>query len=211
MEIIYLDEVDSTQKYLKNHININGYTHDIAVVTTNQTAGIGSRDNSWQSVSGNLSFSFTQHMSNLPNDLNLQSASIYFSFLFKNILVAKGSKLWLKWPNDLYVGDKKIGGIITHLVDNILYCGIGVNLYYTNHNYGFLDIEIDINEILEEYFMILNKHISWKEVFSLYKIEYEISKSFQATLINQKISLKDSQLLDDGSILIDNKKVYSLR
>lgn len=108
MEIIYLDEVDSTQKYLKNHINLNGYTHDIAVVTTNQTDGIGSRDNKWHSKKGNLCFSFTQHISNLPKDLHMQSASIYFSFLLKKLLKQHKSEIWLKWPNDFYIGEKKL-------------------------------------------------------------------------------------------------------
>jgi len=211
LEIIYLEEVDSTQKFLKNHINTKGYTHDIAVVTTNQTNGIGSRDNVWNSKKGNLCFSFTQHIKNLPNDLNLQSASIYYSFLLKNLLKEHKSEIWLKWPNDFYIAEKKIGGTITHLVNDVLYCGIGLNLSYIDDSYGYLDIEININEILQEYFTILLKSISWKEIFSLYKIEYELSKKFQATLKNQKISLLDSELCEDGSILIENQKVYSLR
>ncbi len=211
MEIIYLEEVDSTQKFLKNHINTNGYTHDIAVVTTNQTNGIGSRDNIWNSKNGNLCFSFIQHTSNLPKDLNLQSASIYYSFLLKNLLKEHKSEIWLKWPNDFYIAEKKIGGTITHLVNGVLYCGIGLNLSHIHDDYGYLDIEININEILKEYFTILSKSISWKEIFSLYKIEYELSKKFQATLKNQKISLLDSELCEDGSILIENQKVYSLR
>jgi BirA family biotin operon repressor/biotin-[acetyl-CoA-carboxylase] ligase len=211
LEIIYLEEVDSTQKFLKNHINTKGYTHDIAVVTTNQTNGIGSRDNVWNSKNGNLCFSFTQHTSNLPNDLNLQSASIYYSFLLKNLLKEHKSEIWLKWPNDFYILEKKIGGTITHLVNDVLYCGIGLNLSHIDDDYGYLDIDININEILQEYFTILLKSISWKEIFSLYKIEYELSKKFQATLKNQKISLLDSELCEDGSILIENQKVYSLR
>ncbi|MEW6552426.1 MAG: biotin--[acetyl-CoA-carboxylase] ligase [Campylobacterota bacterium] len=211
MEIIYLEEVDSTQKFLKNHINTNGYTHDIAVVTTNQTNGIGSRDNIWNSKNGNLCFSFTQHTLNLPKDLNLQSASIYYSFLLKNLLKEHKSEIWLKWPNDFYIAEKKIGGTITHLVNDVLYCGIGLNLSLIHDDYGYLDIDININEILDEYFTILSKSVSWKEIFSLYKIEYELSKKFQATLKNQKISLLDSELCEDGSILIENQKVYSLR
>lgn len=211
MEIIYLEEVDSTQKFLKNHINTNGYTHDIAVVTTNQTNGIGSRDNIWNSKNGNLCFSFTQHTLNLPKDLNLQSASIYYSFLLKNLLKEHKSEIWLKWPNDFYIAEKKIGGTITHLVNDVLYCGIGLNLSPIHDDYGYLDIDININEILDEYFTILSKSVSWKEIFSLYKIEYELSKKFQATLKNQKISLLDSELCEDGSILIENQKVYSLR
>ncbi|MEJ5167639.1 MAG: biotin--[acetyl-CoA-carboxylase] ligase, partial [Arcobacteraceae bacterium] len=156
-------------------------------------------------------FSFTQHTLNLPKDLNLQSASIYYSFLLKNLLKEHKSEIWLKWPNDFYIAEKKIGGTITHLVNDVLYCGIGLNLSPIHDDYGYLDIDININEILDAYFTILSKSISWKEIFSLYKIEYELSKKFQATLKNQKISLLDSELCEDGSILIENQKVYSLR
>ena len=56
MEIIFLKEVDSTHKYLKTLISENGFTKPLAIVTTNQTNGIGSRDNSWNGIMGNLFF-----------------------------------------------------------------------------------------------------------------------------------------------------------
>ncbi|QOG11769.1 biotin--[acetyl-CoA-carboxylase] ligase [Arcobacter sp. FWKO B] len=211
MEIIYLEEVDSTQLYLKELISKNSLYQDIAVVSLNQTKGIGSRNNFWSSTKGNLSFSFTKSTSNLPSDLKLQSASIYFSFLLKELFSNKGSQIWLKWPNDFYIGTKKIGGTITNLVDDVLVCGIGINIEEISDEYGVLDIKIDILETLNEYFSILENKIPWKEIFSLYKIEYELSKNFQVTLKNRKISLRDSILCEDGSIVLENEKVYSLR
>lgn len=222
MEIIYLESVDSTQTYLKEHIKTQGYQKNIAIVTTNQTNGIGSRDNKWESKKGNLFFSFTQTIENLPSDLKLQSASIYFSYLLKNLLFSKNSKVWLKWPNDFYLEEKKIGGTITQLEKDILFCGIGLNLTHICDDYGYLDIDINIENLLGEYFAILTQKISWKQVFSQYKIEYELSKKFQVTLKNQKTSLADSILCEDGSILIANQneasnersiseKVYSSR
>ncbi|MFW3328905.1 biotin--[acetyl-CoA-carboxylase] ligase, partial [Aliarcobacter butzleri] len=55
------------------------------------------------------------------------------------------------------------------------------------------------------------KKISWKQIFSDFKIEFEKSKKFQTTIDNQKISLESAILNDDGSIQINNKKVFSLR
>ena len=34
----------------------------------------------------------------------------------------------IKWPNDFYIDDKKIGGTITNLSGKYVYCGIGTNL-----------------------------------------------------------------------------------
>ncbi|NLO17712.1 MAG: biotin--[acetyl-CoA-carboxylase] ligase [Arcobacter butzleri] len=211
MEIIYLDKVDSTQKYLKEYIKKQNIKSNIAIVTDDQTDGIGSKENSWQGIKGNLYFSFTQHISQLPQDLKLQSASIYFSFLLKEVLKKHNSKVWIKWPNDFYLDNKKIGGTITHLVDDLLYCGIGLNIVPIDESYGCLDIQIDKASILDDYFLSLEEKPSWKKVFSQFRIEYELSRNFKATFKDRKISLADSVLLEDGSILIENEKVYSLR
>ncbi len=211
MEIITLEEVDSTHIYLKEFINNNGYTNPLAVVTKYQTNGIGSRDNSWNGIKGNLFFSFVISKDELPNDLKLESASIYFSFLLKEILLKHQSNVWLKWPNDFYIKNKKIGGTITTFSNNLLLCGIGLNLLKVSEDYGFLDIDIDPKTLLEEYFDLIESKVSWKQIFSNFEIEFKRSKEYQTTINKEKVSLIDAILLDDGSIMIDNKKVYSLR
>lgn len=211
MKTIRLDEVDSTHTYLKNYIKENGYNEPICVVTKLQTAGIGSRGNSWSGKEGNLFFSFVLNKDLLPEDLPIQSASIYFSFLLKNVLKNEGSNVWIKWPNDFYIDDKKIGGTITNISSNLIYCGIGLNLVSVSEQFGKLDIKTDINILLEKYFEILNKRVSWKQIFSDFKIEFENSRKFQATIDNKKISLEKVILKEDGSIELNNKKVFSLR
>ncbi len=211
MEIIYLDNVDSTHTYLKNYIKTNGYIKPLAIVTQNQTNGIGSRDNNWEGMKGNLFFSFVLHKDLLPNDLPLQSASIYFSFLLKIILEKTGSKSWLKWPNDFYNEDKKIGGTITNISGDLMLCGIGLNLLKVDDDFGYLDINIDHEKVLKEYFLLLEKPMSWKMVFSKFKIEFYKNNKFTTNINGKKITLDKSQLLDDGSLLIDGEKAYSLR
>ncbi len=211
MEINYLNEVDSTHKYLKDFIKINKYTKPIAIVTTNQTNGIGSRDNRWIGKEGNLFFSFVINKDTLPIDLPMQSASIYFSFLLKELLSKYHSKIWLKWPNDFYLDDKKIGGTITNLSNNLYYCGIGINLIPTDNKFGYLDIRFNHDSYLEEYFTLLESGISWKQIFSKYLIEFKKSKHMKTTINQQKVSLKNAVLNFDGSISIHNEKVYSLR
>lgn len=56
---------------------------------------------------GNLFFSFVLKRNDLPSDLQIQSASIYFSYILKEVLALEGSKIWLKWPNDFYIDNKK--------------------------------------------------------------------------------------------------------
>ncbi|MCG3712597.1 biotin--[acetyl-CoA-carboxylase] ligase [Aliarcobacter butzleri] len=211
MKIIRLDEVDSTHKYLKEYILKNEYTSPLCIVTDLQTQGIGSRGNSWIGKKGNLFFSFALDINSLPKDLPLQSTSIYFTYILKNILKDLGSQVWIKWPNDFYIENKKIGGTITSMSKNLIFCGIGLNLLDVEKEYEKLDIKIDVDEVLKNYFFEIEKKISWKQIFSDFKIEFEKSKKFQTTIDNQKISLQSAILNDDGSIQINNKKVFSLR
>ena len=211
MKIIKLNEVSSTHTYLKDYINENSYTEAICVCSDYQTNGIGSRGNSWSGMKGNLFFSFVVSKNDLPNDLPMQSASIYFSYLLKEVLKENNSNIWLKWPNDFYINDKKIGGTITTVSKDLIYCGIGLNLIQVNDDYGKLDIEIDSNDILESYFDKLEIKSSWKQIFKSFKIEFQHSRKFKATIDNEKISLENAILNNDGSIEVNNKKVFSLR
>ncbi len=215
--MIFLESVDSTHTYLKEHIKQNGYIKPYCVVTQYQTKGIGSRDNTWSGIDGNLFFSFVLDKKYLPSDLPIQSSSIYFSYILKIILESGGSKVWLKWPNDFYISDKKIGGTITNLNNNLLYCGIGLNLNFVSPEFGFLDIKIDVKNLLNEYFKRIDEQIQWKHIFSKYSIEFSKSKEYKTTIENDsgecssKVSLKNAVLNNDGSIDIDNKRVFSLR
>jgi len=209
--MIFLESVDSTHTYIKRYISENGYKEPLAIITQNQTNGIGSRDNKWEGKNGNLFFSFVIHQEELPIDLPLQSSSIYFSFFIKEILSDLGSKVFLKWPNDFYLNEKKIGGTITNFSNNLLYCGIGLNLKQFNSSYGGLDIEINLNNFLENYFNLIKKKMKWKKIFSKYRIEFESNRQYTTTINNKKVSLKDALLNEDGSINISNEKVFSLR
>lgn len=211
MKIIRLDEVNSTHTYLKELISKNGYEDAICILTDYQTQGIGSRGNSWTGIKGNLFFSFVIKKDLLPNDLPLQSVSIYVSFILKNMLKDLGSQIWLKWPNDFYIADKKIGGTITSISKDLIYCGIGLNLLDVSDDFGKLDIDINVDDLLKKYFTSIEKKISWKQIFSDFRIDFQLSKKFQTTIDNQKVSLENAMLNEDGSIQVNNKKVFSLR
>ncbi|MDY3203819.1 MAG: biotin--[acetyl-CoA-carboxylase] ligase [Arcobacter sp.] len=211
MKIIRLNEVNSTHTYLKEYIQTIGYVEPLCIVTDYQTNGIGSRGNSWSGKKGNLFFSFVISIDELPEDLPLQTISIYVSYILKSILKNSGSNVWIKWPNDFYINNKKIGGTITNMSKNLVYCGIGLNLLEVEEDFGKLDIKVDIDNLLQNYFLELEKKISWKQIFSDFKIEFQLSKKFQTTIDNQKVSLEQAILNEDGSIQVNNKKVFSLR
>ncbi len=214
MEILYLDEIDSTHLYLINQIKDKKVTPPFAVCAKRQLNGIGSRGNSWHSGEGNLFLSFCVRKDGLDPKLPLQSISIYFSYILKELLNKSGSKVWLKWPNDFYIGDKKAGGTITSVLkDNIIICSIGLNLKSAPKDYAALDIKTDKDILLKSYFLKLKEDIFWKDIFRKYKVEFLQSTkySYYDKSVQKKLSLEGASLQKDGSIILNKKRIYSLR
>jgi len=183
----------------------------IVVVAKEQTKGVGSRDNSWEGGEGNLFFSLAISIDTLPKDLPLSSASIYFSFIMKEVLKEHIEDIWLKWPNDLYYKKLKVGGTITKKIDKTLVCGMGINLKKNSNSFEALELNIDAISLLNSYLSRLERYPSWKQIFSLYRIEFAQSKDFFTHINREYKSLKDATLSEDGSLIIDNKRVYSIR
>jgi len=211
LKIHYFDTLDSTQSYLLHGLKEQKFTPPIAVVADTQSAGIGSRGNSWNSQKGNLFLSFSIEKKDLPEDLALASTSIYFSALLKDVLSEHGSKIWLKWPNDFYLRDKKLGGVITSIVGENVVCGIGLNLQSAPVEFVSLDIAITREKLLNEYFQKIEEKISWKQIFSNFKVEFEKSKEHLTHYKSHTIAMSDCQLNDDGSLMYNNERIYSLR
>lgn len=133
--LITLKEVDSTNTFLKDALSKSTPLLDGTVIMADrQFAGRGQANNSWVSEAGkNLTFSILLKPVFLPLerqfDLNMAISLALNDFLNKFI----PGKAFIKWPNDSYVADKKIGGI---LIENIVQrntikhaiIGIGLNV-----------------------------------------------------------------------------------
>lgn len=104
------------------------------IITGNQTAGRGQRGNQWEAQPGqNLTFSVILQPTFLQANeqfwLNI-AVSLGISDWLSGYV---GDRLKIKWPNDLYIQERKIGGI---LIENTLYgytlawsvVGIGLNI-----------------------------------------------------------------------------------
>ena len=126
-KVIYLEETDSTNRWLAEH----GGDEDVAVWTGFQTAGRGCGKNCWESERGkNLTFSLLCHPAEIPAARQFQ-VSMAASVALRDVLSAYVEDVSIKWPNDLYVGDRKICGILISctLHGNMLRdCIIGIGL-----------------------------------------------------------------------------------
>ena len=157
MTIEFVESCDSTQTQIISNLKLGVIKPPYCLVANSQNNGLGSRGNVWESVSGNIYFSFCVSENALPKDLPTNSVSIYFAFLMKEYLANLGSKIWLKWPNDFYLNDKKIGGVITTKIKDIFVCGMGINLLSSPEFAGILDIKVERNNLMYGFFEMLEK------------------------------------------------------
>lgn len=95
------------------------FRHGDIVLAEEQTAGRGQRGNSWESLPGrNLTFSIVLEPAFLPAECQFYlSETICLGIA--DTLESAGIEARIKWPNDIYIGDRKAAGI---LIENDL-CG----------------------------------------------------------------------------------------
>ncbi|MDD2780126.1 biotin--[acetyl-CoA-carboxylase] ligase [Sulfuricurvum sp.] len=211
MDIHWFESLGSTQSYIIEELKTSRLNAPVCIGTLSQTNGKGSRGNSWIGEEGNLFISLAIERSMLPEDLKLESSSIYFAFLMKELLASMDSKIWLKWPNDFYLYDKKIGGAVTNLIGNSLVCGIGINLMNAPIGFEKLDIKINPYDLTKAYGELFAHLPTWKQIFSNYQIEFENSREFFTHNNNEKVALQKAVLLEDGSLMCDGQRIFSLR
>lgn len=130
MNIIWIDECQSTNSHVASlPLDANG----VVVATRAQTAGRGQKGNAWESEPDkNLTFSVMwEPLGFAPRDQFAISEAVALSVT--DLLSELGLEARVKWPNDIYVGDKKICGIlIEHSIMGLelsrTIAGVGINI-----------------------------------------------------------------------------------
>lgn len=138
----YLDVADSTSRYARDEAvrlwNEAAGKDFVAVVAEYQTAGRGQRGNCWQSQRGeNLLLSIVAR----PGSRLEVSRQFLFSqavaLSLHSAMGRYGIDTRLKWPNDIYAGNRKLAGILMELdfsgrfVEQAV-IGIGLNVNQVN-------------------------------------------------------------------------------
>ena len=131
VKVNWLKEIDSTNS--EAHRRRHEATDFTVWAAEFQTAGRGQRGNTWESAVGeNLTFSILFKPSNFLSTRQFELSQVV-ALGVVGYLATHGIEAKLKCPNDIYVGDKKICGI---LIENVLsgatlsvcIAGIGINL-----------------------------------------------------------------------------------
>jgi len=128
---MYIAQINSTNDYLKNHPDTD------QVYTDYQTAGRGQMGNGWESEPGkNVLVSVRLNHHQLSAHDQWQICEMASVALWQTVApyVPKAEQLTIKWPNDLYYGDRKLAGMLiehtlcgTFVKDSIIGIGLNVN------------------------------------------------------------------------------------
>lgn len=132
-------ETTSTNSFLRDSIVADSNFRFEIAITKHQTAGRGQRDNKWESEYGkNLLFSILAYPSFIPVKCQfILSEAVSLSIIksLKQTIESNLAKeLTVKWPNDIYWKNKKLGGILIendiqgyYLHRSIIGIGLNVN------------------------------------------------------------------------------------
>lgn len=211
-EILYFPEIDSTNVFLKN----NDFPHGTVVLAGSQTAGKGRRGNIWLDKEGE-SLLFSLVLDNSQISINTFTLVLGLAVIKTARKYVPGDILKIKWPNDIILNGKKLGGILCEQEKNKLIVGIGLNIYNTDlegivaswTSFKRENIDIDVNSFFVE---LLLKIEIYYDNFKKYDFQYFINdyRDFCVNL-NKEVYFRNGEELinafakdvsEDGSLLV---------
>ncbi|MFA5584055.1 MAG: biotin--[acetyl-CoA-carboxylase] ligase [Bacteriovoracaceae bacterium] len=184
---IHLDHCDSTQDVLKEQLSLNN-GENLLISCDHQTSGRGRGDHKWTPMPGSLYMSFTVAPSIVPS----------FTAIELSVLVADffdGSKLTLKWPNDIFNHHyKKCAGILIQQSQNQMLAGIGINLFSSVEHFG---------GVFEQNFECNKKSWCWELAKFINENRFKSIQSLKEKWMEKCHHLGDHVMVVDG-----NEKVH---
>ncbi len=144
VDIDLLLNCSSTNDFLSTSSDEIKFGHYVICLAENQTAGRGRRGRTWVSpFAKNICCSISFVLEGGVEVLN--GLSLVVGVAVAKTLEGLGvNDVSLKWPNDVYIGDRKIAGVLLELSGEAttswkVVCGVGLNVHMTEQD----EIEID--------------------------------------------------------------------
>ena len=159
---------------------------NIALFSLKQIKGRGRINRKWISKKGDLTCSYLINKDFKINEIG--KINIWFSIVLLSLLKRKfpKKKFKIKWPNDIYLNNKKLAGVLieTNIVKNkikSLIIGLGVNFVSSPKNLDYKTISVssfskDVNPI--NFFIQLTKEINDSMLNLKRKIMYNTDQNF---------------------------------
>jgi BirA family biotin operon repressor/biotin-[acetyl-CoA-carboxylase] ligase len=227
IEVIYYPSIDSTNTQAKRLIN-EGKDNTMLVICDEQTAGRGRQGKSFYSPAlTGIYMSFVTHpMTALQNAVTATTAAAVAVCKAVEKLTDKKPKI--KWVNDVYLGDKKICGILTEAVTDFetqtvtsIIIGIGMNIKTIDfpddvENASCLDANVKradlISAIADELYIITNRDYS--DFISYYRSHSMIIGEKINFIQNDRVTPATAIEIDEtGGLVVrlDNGELTTLR
>lgn len=219
MKHIHMKSCKSTFEVLKDNYNYES----ILVSCEEQTSGRGRGSNTWDFFEGSIAMSLNL----VPTEI-LTLTSIEMGVLTCHFFKAHYNlDLSLKWPNDIILNGKKVGGLLIESFKDTYLLGIGLNVIIKkdealNRNYKFKAASIfnsDFELIKKDLSFKICKYIHSNRIKDMTVITEEFKKLCFHTNMNIEIYDGDNikgQFLGvntDGSAIVktnlETKSIYS--
>ncbi len=140
-------KISSTYDKAKNYtITKKGKGHFL-IIAESQSAGKGRNNNIWYSPEGGLWVTAAFYNIPLKNCVTIFSALMIIKAITK-IYKDTDTDIGLKWPNDIILAGKKLGGILTTFCTSTKYLIMGVGI---NTNNSIIDKDLDAISLKDYY------------------------------------------------------------
>ena len=227
MNLFYLEEIDSTNKYAKEHIQ--DLSDKTVVYTFNQTNGRGRLERKWSylgkdNIYASVVLKPSEDMREVYSNLTQ-----YLCVILAQTFEEYGVEPKIKWPNDIQINSKKISGILAEGVIEKgklegLVLGFGINLNTkkelldkinqpaTSLNIETgeeIDKEIFLEKLLAKFCLMYDKFI--ETGFLLIKEEYLkragfLNKEISVKVFDRTVSGIAKDITDNGALRLIDKQ-----
>lgn len=221
-QLIYKKTVDSTQNVAFNILHKND--DNIVIVSEAQTEGRGRFKRQWLSPKSSGLYMSLVLRPNIKHS-DMITFNLFLSLaISQTIRETTGLNSGIKWPNDIYINDKKVCGFLTEIVSEddtvqTIICGIGINIE-PSHDLETLDTatslngelspkQLDLDLLLSQLFN--NIEIYYNKFMSTFFSEIRDEWVEHAIIFNRRLKISSSSgviygkaldVTDDGYLII---------
>ena len=226
MELLFLNDVDSTNKYAKELIN--ELTNKTLIYTDVQTSGRGRLNRKWNYNSGSNIYASIVLKPSMNMKEVYSNLTQYLSLVLSEVFEGYGINPKIKWPNDVRINGKKISGILAESVIEKgelkgVILGFGVNLNCSLEDLNKIDQpatslnietgleinrEVFLKKVIDKFCLRYNKFI--EEGFLLIRDDYIRRAEFLDRTITVRVFDKDiigvaKDITENGALKIVDK------
>ncbi len=199
--IILIDKTDSTNELAKEFLKRKEYSLPFIVQSLFQTKGKGQYDKSWESnAKENLLMSLVIKAPPIDIEKQFDISKAVAVAILKVLSNYTEQKVSIKWPNDIYVNDNKISGVLienTIVGKKIDVCvvGIGLNINQTQFSSNIpnpvslkqlAEKSFNISRIRDELVEEINNQIKDIQQVGLFYLQNLYKKDFLSRFVDNK-------------------------